>query len=296
VIGRILRTAPRAAFGAARMADVIVRDIAGALVGRGQGDPLAARDPEYTRQTLPALELFSTIYHRGEVEGLENIPEEGPVLLVGNHSGGTLIVDSFVFAHAFYEHFGVERPFHQLAHDLVFQIPGVRASLARFGTVPAKPENAKRALERGAAVLVYPGGDYETFRPTWEGDVVDFDGRKGFVRQAIENDVPIVPVVAAGGQETALFLGRGQRLARLLALDRLARLKVLPVTIAPPTGIQVMELPLRVPLPSKIKIKVLPPIAFDEGTKPEDGYDIVVDGMQDALDDLSDERTLPIVG
>src|SRR5215213_9456348 len=133
-------------------------------------DPLDARDPEYIEQTLPALRALSDVYHRGDVQGLENIPADEPVLLVGNHSGGTLIADTFIFAQAFYDHFGTERRFHQLAHDLVFQVPGVRASLMRYGTVPANPDNMRRALERGAALLVYPGGDHETYRPTWEQD------------------------------------------------------------------------------------------------------------------------------
>ena len=66
----------------------------------------------------------------------------------------------------------------------------------------------ERALERDAALLVYPGGDHETYRPTWESAKIDFAGRTGFARLAIEHGVPIVPVVAIGGQETALFLGR----------------------------------------------------------------------------------------
>src|SRR5215212_8310640 len=210
-------------------------------------DPLDARDPEYIERTLPALRTLSDVYHRGEVEGLDNIPEDEPVLLVGNHSGGTLIADTFIFTQAFYDHFGTQRRFHQLAHDLVFQVPGVRGSLMRYGTVPANPDNMRRALDRGAALLVYPGGDYESYRPTWESDKVDFGGRQGFVRLARELGVRIVPVVAIGGQETALFLGRGRRLAKSLGLDSLLRLKVLPAQLAPPFGITVLDLPLRVP-------------------------------------------------
>ena len=145
--------------------------------GHGPDDWLDAWDPQYIRTTLPTLRLFSDVYHRAEVRGLDNIPAEGPVLLVGNHSGGTLISDTFVFAQAFYDHFGPLRRFHQLAHDLVFQLPGVRASLSRFGTVPASPENMARALERDAALLVYPGGDHETYRPSWESAEIDFAGR-----------------------------------------------------------------------------------------------------------------------
>ena len=170
-------------------------------------DWLEARDPEYIRETLPALRAWSEHYFRAEVSGLEHIPDDGPALLVGNHSGGTLIADTFVLAQHFYDHFGPERRFHQLAHDLVFRLPGVRASLCRFGTVPASPANMRAALGKGAALLVYPGGDHETYRPTWEQDKIDFAGRKGFLQLSLELGTPIVPVVAIGGQETALFLG-----------------------------------------------------------------------------------------
>src|SRR4051812_38580055 len=206
-----------AAAGSARMAAVATGDVAG--LRRHPDDWLDAWDPAYIRTTLPALRAMSKVYFRGEVRGLSNIPEKGPILLVGNHSGGTLIADTFVFAQAFYDHFGPLRRFHQLAHDLVFRLPGARASLSRYGTVPASPENMTRALERDAALLVYPGGDHETYRPSWESGKIDFAGRTGFAALAIEHGVPIVPVVAIGGQETALFLGQGRRLAQLLRLD-----------------------------------------------------------------------------
>jgi 1-acyl-sn-glycerol-3-phosphate acyltransferase len=267
--------------------------------GHGPDDWLDAWDPQYIRTTLPTLRLFSDVYHRAEVRGLDNIPEEGPVLLVGNHSGGTLISDTFVFAQAFYDHFGPLRRFHQLAHDLVFQLPGVRASLSRFGTVPASPVNMARALERDAALLVYPGGDQETYRPSWESAEIDFAGRTGFVRLAIEHGVPIVPVVAIGGQETALFLGRGARFARLLQLDRLLRLKVLPAQVGPPFGVTVLDLPGRIPLPAKITIRALPQIDLKQrlGARPvEEAYELVTGRMQKALHDLDDERSLPVIG
>src|SRR6185437_2145362 len=176
--------------GAARMAAVGGGDVV-RMTSRPD-DWLDAWDPHYIRTTLPALRALSKLYFRAEVRGLRNIPAEGPVLLVGNHSGGTLIADTFVFAEAFYDHFGPLRRFHQLAHDLVFKLPGARASLSRYGTVPASPENMRRALERDAALLVYPGGDHETYRPSWESGTIDFAGRRGFAKLAIEHGCPIV--------------------------------------------------------------------------------------------------------
>src|SRR6476661_7069368 len=194
--------------------------------------------------------MLASLYFRAEVRGLGNIPEDGPVLLVGNHSGGNLTPDTHVFTLAFSAYFGVERNFYQLAHNLVLSMPGL-GMLRKYGTVAASPDNARKALDSGAALLVYPGGDYEVHRPSWEGNKVDFDGRKGFLRLALEQNVPIVPVVAIGGQETALFLTRGERLARLLALDRLLRLKVLPVSLAMPWGLNVGDMLGHVPLPAK---------------------------------------------
>jgi 1-acyl-sn-glycerol-3-phosphate acyltransferase len=269
------------------------------LVLPAPGDHLAERDPTFIRNTLPAMAALWQTYFRGEVHGLERIPVEGPVLLVGNHSGGTLIADTFVFTTRFYEHFGAHRRFHQLAHDLVLALPGL-GLLRKYGTVGASHQHARRALRAGSAVLVYPGGDYETFRPSWESEEVDFDGRRGFIRLALEEDVPIVPVVSIGGQETALFLTRGQRAVHLLGLDRLFRLKVLPVAIAPPFGITVLDLPGRVPLPAKITVQVLEPLDLAErvdGDGDVDAiYELLMSTMQEALDELGAQRSLPVVG
>lgn len=305
-VSGLLGSIPGATLGVAAMVRQGAGDVVGAvdprqlLNGRRRPSPLDLRDPDYIRQTLPALRAMSDVYHRGEVRGLENIPAEGPVLLVGNHSGGTLIADTFVFGQAFYDHFGPERLFHQLAHDLVFVVPGIRALLQPYGTVPASPDNMREALRRGAALLVYPGGDHESYRPSWKSAEIDFAGRTGFVRLALELGVPIVPVVAIGGQETALFLGQGQRVAQALRLDKRFRLKVAPVQLGPPLGVTFLDAPFRVPLPAKITISVLPPIDLEselgDAANPEAGYELVTATMQDALDELAAERTLPVLG
>ena len=147
------------ALGATRAtASVMARD----LLGSRAEDPLAERDPQFIRETLPAYSRAAQLYFRPKVRGLEQIPAEGPVLLVGNHSGGTLIADTFAFAYGFYNHFGPDRLFHQLAHDLVFRVPGL-AMLRRYGTIPANHENAMTALGKGARFWSIRAG---TTRPT----------------------------------------------------------------------------------------------------------------------------------
>ena len=262
------------------------------------GNDIDAWDPEYIRRVLPLWRAVLCNYFRAEVHGLDNIPDSGPSLLVGNHSGGIYIADTFILATEFYTHFGPERRFHQLAHDVAARLPAT--GISRWGTVAASHENARRAFDKGAPVLVYPGGDYETFRPSWHSDRVEFGGRKGFIRLALERGVPIVPVVAIGGQETALFATRGERAAELTGWARLTRIKVLPVAFAPPFGVTVLDLPGRIPLPSKITIEVRPAIDVTERFGPDPDhervYDAITGEMQDTLAELQAERTLPVIG
>jgi 1-acyl-sn-glycerol-3-phosphate acyltransferase len=269
------------------------------LLSRIPQADLDERDPDYIREQLPMLWMLASFYFRAEVRGLHNIPADGPVLLVGNHSGGNLTPDTHVFTLAFNTYFGAERRFYQLAHNLVLAMPGL-SRLRKFGTVAASHENAHKALDSGAALLVYPGGDYEVHRPIWEGNKVDFNGRKGYIRLALEKDVPIVPVVAIGGQETSIFLSRGERLARLLGLDRAFRLKVLPISLAIPWGLNIGDMLGHVPLPAKITVEVLPAIYPREqfGREPDikEINRYVLSEMQGKLDELASERRFPFIG
>ena len=132
---------------------------------------------------------------------------------------------------------------------------------------------------------------------------IDFDGRKGYVKAAINAGVPIVPMVGIGGQETQIFLTRGEKIAKALGpIARAARAKVVPLSIGLPFGLSAV-LPFNVPLPSKIVMQVLPPvdptaIAFESGDEPDiDAVDAHVRKvMQDALDELAEERRFPVLG
>jgi 1-acyl-sn-glycerol-3-phosphate acyltransferase len=258
---------------------------------------LGRRDPELIARATPLLWPLLRAWFRPDVRGLERIPATGPVLLVGNHSGGNMTPDTVVLTLAFARRFGPGRPFFQLAHDLVLAAPWLRL-LRSFGTVSADPAVARAALAAGAAVLVYPGGDWEVHRPVWERNRIDFHDRHGFVRLALDAGVPVVPVVSVGGQETALFLTRGAGLARALHLHRWLRVDVLPVSLAAPWGLDVGDLAGHVPLPAKLTIEVLEPIdlAARFGADADAAYAGIVSLMQDALDRLAGEPRLPVLG
>src|SRR5688500_10571702 len=254
----------RAVFDAGRaVAGRVGRELSQRVKGRVSTVDLDDRDPDYIRENLPWLWLLASFYFRADVRGLDRLPADGPVLIVGNHSGGNVTPDTLVFTLAFSAYFGAERRFYQLVHNLVLAMPSP-IPLRKYGSVPASHENARAALERDAALLVYPGGDWEVHRPSWESARVDFAGRKGFIKLALDQNVPIVPLVAIGGQETAFFLSRGDRLARALGLDRLFRLKVLPISLALPWIVNIGDMLTHWPLPAKITIEALEPIHLRE--------------------------------
>lgn len=238
--------------------------------------------------------LIATMYFRAEVEGLERVPDE-PVLLVGNHSGGLLTPDSIVTMLAWNGYYP-ERPLYALAHNMATGVPGLGEIAKKFGALTASIEGARQAFARGASVLVYPGGDREVYRPWTKRRRIDFDGRQGFLKIAHESNVPIVPVVADGGHDTIMVLSDGRKLAKLLRLDKLARIKVLPIALSLPFGITVGGLPGHIPLPTKIRVEVLEPINLRElfGDDPDwdEAYRYVTSRMQVALSGLAAKNTL----
>ena len=254
-------------------------------------------DPGFTERVIGWIRPLIKGYHRAEVRGLDSFPPGG-ALVVSNHSGGLFPVDVPVFATGFYEKFGYERPVYTLSHDMMFNGP-IAEFFVRTGFIRANHENADEALRSGGVVVVFPGGDYDVYRPTLSQNKVDFDGRTGYVRAALNAGVPIVPTVGIGGQETQLYLSRGMGLAHLLRLDKLMRVKILPISVGLPFGLSAV-LPVNVPLPTKIVMQVLEPIdvVAEFGADPDiDEVDAHVRRvMQKALDRLAKERRFPVIG
>lgn len=254
-------------------------------------------DPGLTEKVMGWLRPLIKGYHRAEVHGLDTFPNGG-ALVVSNHSGGLFPMDVPVFATGFYEKFGYDRPVYTLSHDMLMTGP-TADFFKKTGFIRANHENADEALRSGGVVVVFPGGDYDAYRPSTARNTIDFDGRTGYVRAALNTGVPIVPVVGIGGQESQLYLTRGSEVAKLLRLDKLFRAKIMPVSFGFPFGLSAV-LPLNVPLPTKIVQQVLEPIDIvaQFGADPDiDEVDAHVrQVMQAALDELAAERRLPVIG
>ncbi len=258
---------------------------------------IAKWDPELTKRVVGFLRPIAKRYFRSEIRDLGRIPAGG-ALLVSNHSGGPTTTDLPTFAVDFFDRFGYDRPLYTLSHD-VLSIGPTKQFLQRIGFIPASRDNAARALASDAAVMVFPGGDFDAMRPTLSQNVIDFNGRTGYVRTAIDAGVPIVPVVSIGGQETQFFLTRGTWLAKRVGIiKRLTRSEMVPVSAGFPFGVMVGGMNL--PLPSKIVTQVLPAIDITArfGEEPDvaevDAY--VRKVMQEGLDKLAGQRRFPVLG
>jgi len=262
--------------------------------------PWFCRDNELVHRMIGTGERYTSFFFP-EVRGIENVPRNGPALVVGNHSGLFYMPDVFITGLSVVRRRGLDQPFYGLAYDLLFAIPGLERVLRGLGGIPAGHEQAEAALAQGALVLVYPGGDYEACRPWSERDRVEFADHHGFVKLALRAQVPVIPVVAYGAHHTVVILSRGEHLARVLGIDRL-RIKVFPILIGPPFGITSALAP-PLPLPAAITVEFLPALDWaDIGPEGADDEDVVercyreiTDLMQATLDRLRAEHPHPLL-
>lgn len=234
---------------------------------------------------IPFLHWFVHGYFRAEIEGLEELPDNA--LLVGNHSGGFGSVDSAVFYLSFLEHYGTSRPLYWLAHEFLVDLPVLGSMLQQMGVVTGRPEVARAVLRGGGSLVVYPGGEPELHRRWTERNEIQFHGRQGFLRLARDTGAPLVPVVAHGGHNTYLPLVAGRRAAKALRLDKTLNIKTLPVALSVPWGVEIGGFLPHIPLPARIRVRILPPMHIAPDADLDVEYERVVGTMQATLDELA---------
>jgi 1-acyl-sn-glycerol-3-phosphate acyltransferase len=223
---------------------------------------LDARDEHFIRRVLPLLGLLYDHYFRCETE-LEAEMPEGPALVVANHNAMTGIPDMFCHMVAFWRRYSPSRLAYGLMHDMPFSFPAAGAWLNAAGAIAANPVNARRALDRGANVLVFPGGDIDACKPFRRRYTIEFGRRRGFVRLALRAGVPIVPIVSAGAHHSLYIHTDGRRIAEALRLPQLVRSNVAPIGFALPFGL-ILGIPYpHLPPPVKVHTRILRPLSFD---------------------------------
>jgi 1-acyl-sn-glycerol-3-phosphate acyltransferase len=187
-------------------------------------------------------------------------------------------------------------------HPNIWKVNQDVAGLAqKCGAVVAHPKMAIAAFNKGASVLVYPGGAQDVFRLHSERHQINFAGRKGFIKLALREEVPIVPAISLGAHDTLFVLGDCYEQAKQLHQWGMPWLfdldpEVFPIYLGLPWGIALGPLP-NLPLPVQIHTRICAPIIFDRyGKKAANDrvyidacYAKVVAQMQQELDRLVEE-------
>ena len=257
-------------------------------------DSLDNRDERFIKGFVERVAPTLRRYFSATVRGIDRIPH-GAGLYVGNHNGGGLMPDAYLFGAALYEARGLADCPYTMAHDIVVKWPLFSQFFVPFGAVRAHRDNAKRVLRSGRKLLVYPGGDAEAMRPFRDRNRIVFGERRGYLRLALTEGVPLFPVVSHGAHSTAVILDDCKWLVEKLGLSRKLRVNAWPITLSFPWGITFGPPPPYVPFPSRISVEVLDPIHFDKSgpdAAADDDYverchERVVTTMQSALDRLA---------
>lgn len=263
------------------------------------GWSLDKRDPRFITSIMPLLEWLYHYYFRVETSGWEHIPTDEKVLFVGSHNGGLSAPDMLMMMYDWFRRFGVEKPVYGLMHPTAWEVFHPIGELAaKTGAVMAHPKMAYAALRSGASVLVYPGGAEDVFRPHYLRHKIYFAGRQGFIKLALRENVPIVPVISTGAHDTLFVLADIYKIVQqlhkwgmpwLFGIDPV----VFPIYLGLPWGLAIGPFP-NIPLPVRIHTRVCPPIRFTRYGREaasdrqyvNECYELVVSKMQQELDRL----------
>jgi 1-acyl-sn-glycerol-3-phosphate acyltransferase len=268
------------------------------------GWSLDDRDPRAIHEVfMPVWQWLYRYYFQVTSDGWEHVPSQGRMLVVGSHNGGLAAPDMFMLMYEWFYRYGTERPAYGLAHPDVWKYFGPTSTLAaRAGAIVAHPKMAMAALQKDAAVLVYPGGAEDVFRPYHQRHQIQLAGRKGFIKVALRENAPIVPVVSIGAHDGLIVLTdlypilaqlHERGMPWLFGIDP----NVFPIYLGLPWGIAFGPLP-NLPLPSQIQIRICQPIEFTRSGRSAANdrdyvdacYDLVERQMQSELDRLVAEK------
>lgn len=252
---------------------------------------LDRRDPELVAALLPFFELLNRRYLGLRVDGLEHLAAHGDAqaFFIGNHNGGIMGPDLSCTLATLWRNVPA-RPLYAMAHDFAMRhVTPLGRFLQAVGGMRADPKNAAEVLAAGGNVLAYPGGDLEAFRHFKHRDRIVFGPRTGFVKVAQRAGVPLVPIVAHGAHKSSVILHEGEWLARVLGLTQRARLQRFPIALGFPWGIGIGPWVPFLPLPFRIRLRILAPIPAPSDVDPGEIRDEVTRRMQTALDQLAGE-------
>lgn len=188
--------------------------------------PFVAYDRAEADKLFGVLERVAQLL-RIEIEGMEHLPE-GRGILVANHAFGWDV--AFVMARIWHDR---RRTVWALGEHAWWKFPFLRKIAATVGTVDGTPENADALLARDQLLIVLPGGLREAVKPRDLRYRLLWGHRYGFVRAAMRNQAPLVPVASIGTDDLFDFVGnayrRGERWLRNPAIPIPLPKRILPI-------------------------------------------------------------------
>jgi 1-acyl-sn-glycerol-3-phosphate acyltransferase len=245
----------------------------------GRTDPFGF-DLQTAKYAAAVAAFFHRVYFRSEVFGVGRLPH-GRVLLIANHSGQIPIDAMLIGASLFYDA-DPPRFVRSMVEKWTQTLPFVGTFFQRCGQVVGVPENARRLLAQGDAVLVFPEGARGVSKPFAQRyQLCDFG--LGFMRLALETNTPVVPVAVVGAEEQYINVGNSTRLAKLFQMPVFP---LIPQALLPGGAL---------PLPTRYRLHFGEPLHFDGDPDDEDAVIeekvmLVRDTIQGMLDRGLEER------
>jgi len=194
--------------------------------------------------------MFRPVFH-----GLENIPDERPLLFVGNHTIYGLIDIPLLFDELWDRRRILLRGLADRGH---YQIPVWRDILTSVGAVVGTRENCATLMKRREAIVVFPGGAREVSKRRGEKYKLLWKERLGFAKLAVEHGCTVVPFASVGVEDAYdIVFDKDDYLAT--PVGRLAEWLGLREDAMMPIARGIGLTPI--PRPARIYFRILPPIA-----------------------------------
>jgi 1-acyl-sn-glycerol-3-phosphate acyltransferase len=189
--------------------------------------------------------------------GWENIPDERPLMFVGNHALYAFIDTPLLFSGLYLEK-GIY--LRGLGDAVLFRFPGWRDLLGHYGIVESNRQNCERLLNQGQCMLLFPGGAREAAKRKGEANRLFWKKRAGFARLALRHRCTVVPLASLGVDDAfdIAFDSGDLQASRLGKLYE--KLGIRPELVLP--------IPRKV-RPERVYFKFCPPLPADRYLSPE---------------------------
>jgi 1-acyl-sn-glycerol-3-phosphate acyltransferase len=172
-------------------------------VERGLDTSIAARArrESFVLKTDAVLRnLVRLGYFSWDIEGVEHIPRDGPVVFVMNHAGW-FALDTIIVGCSVAESIGVSRAPYFAASESALSAPVVGPFFRRLGGLPVSLfRHPQRLPAEFDSYGICPEGVEGNCKPFWEAYRMK-EWNRGFVRLAMALKAQVVPVAVIGGEE-----------------------------------------------------------------------------------------------